>query len=105
MARLELLGIVENGIAILLAQEERFEEIAQLTRRGRNLHAAWVARAFGPELTRCAESSRSVRRAQLIAICDVYVWKLLRRDLGLSRAKAERAVLGVVAALRAAGEP
>jgi AcrR family transcriptional regulator len=89
----------------LLAQEERFEEIGQITRRARDLHATWVARVFGPELARCGESSQSVRRAQLIAICDVYVWKLLRRDLGLSRPDSERAVLGVVEALRAAGEP
>jgi len=89
----------------LLAQEERFEEIAQIAQRGRELHAAWVVRVFAPDLARCPESSRSVRRAQLIAICDVYVWKLLRRNLGLSRAEAERAVLGFVEALRTAGEP
>jgi AcrR family transcriptional regulator len=89
----------------LLAQEERFEEIATIAQRGRALHGAWVERVFAPGLARCPESSRSMRRAQLIAVCDVYVWKLLRRDLGLSRAEAERAVLGLVEALGAAGEP
>jgi len=89
----------------LLAQEERFEEIGAITRRARALHAAWVERVFGPDLARCGEASRSVRRAQLIAICDVYLWKLLRRDLGLPRTEAENAVLGLVEALRTAGEP
>ena len=88
----------------LLAEEERFEQIGEITRRARALHAAWVERVFGPELARCREGARSVLRAQLIAICDVYLWKLLRRDRGLPRAEAERAVLGVIEALRAAGE-
>src|SRR5512138_3735009 len=88
----------------LLAQEERFEEIGAVTRRARGLHAAWVERVFGPELARCGEPDRWVRRAQLIAICDVYLWKLFRRDLGLPRPEAERAVLGVIEALRAGGE-
>ncbi|HZJ53424.1 MAG TPA: helix-turn-helix domain-containing protein [Myxococcaceae bacterium] len=95
-----------GGVALrLLAQEERFEEIARIAQRGRELHATWVARVFAPELARCGERIRAVRRAQLIAVCDVYLWKILRRDLGLSRAEAERAVLGVVEALGAAGGP
>jgi AcrR family transcriptional regulator len=88
----------------LLAQEERFEEVGEITRRARALHVAWVERVFGPDLARCRERDPSVARAQLVAICDVYMWKLLRRDLGLPRAEAERAVLGVIEALRAAGE-
>ncbi|HET6983570.1 MAG TPA: helix-turn-helix domain-containing protein [Myxococcaceae bacterium] len=88
----------------LLAREERFEEVGEITRRARALHVAWVERVFGSDLRRLGERDRSVLRAQLIANCDVYLWKLLRRDLGLPRAEAERAVLGVVEALRAAGE-
>ena len=33
------------------------------------------------------------RLAQLVAICDVYTWKLLRRDAGLDRPTTERAIL------------
>jgi len=39
-----------------------------------------------------------------VAICDVFVWRLLRRDLGLSRQDSEKAVLGIVEALCARGE-
>lgn len=88
----------------LLAQEERFEEIAEITRRGRAMHAAWVERVFAPELGRWRGRARKLRRAQLVAICDVYVWKLLRRDLGLSRAESEKAALEMVVALCARGE-
>jgi hypothetical protein len=31
--------------------------------------------------------------AQLVAICDVYTWKLLRRDAGLSRKQTELALV------------
>jgi AcrR family transcriptional regulator len=88
----------------LLSQEERFEQIAEITRRGRTLHAAWVERVFAPQLARLRGPARRLRHAQLVAICDVYVWKLLRRDLGLSRADSEKAVLGIVEALCARGE-
>jgi AcrR family transcriptional regulator len=83
----------------MLAQEERFEDIAELTRRGRALHAAWIDRTFAPQLARCRGRARARRRAQLIAICDVYVWKLLRRDLGLSRDEVETAVTEMIEAL------
>ena len=83
----------------LLAQEERFAEIGRIAREGRTLHAAWVERVFAPELLRRRGRARVLRRAQLVAVCDVTMWKLLRRDLGLSRADAERALLGIVEAL------
>lgn len=88
----------------LLAQEERSEEIAKITQRGRAIHARWVERVFAPALARGSAGLRKLRRAQLVAICDVYLWKLLRRDLGLSRPDSERAVLEIVQAICARGE-
>jgi hypothetical protein len=37
--------------------------------------------------------------AELVAICDVYVWKLLRRDAGLSRDQTELALIELLAPL------
>ncbi len=88
----------------LLAQEERFEEIAEITRRGRAVHTAWVERVFAPQLARCRGRTKQRRRAQLVAICDVYVWKLMRRDLGLSRPDSEKAVRQIIEALYGRGE-
>ncbi len=85
----------------LLAQEEVYDEIAALTREGRATHAAWVERVFAGELARHRGRAKAIRRAQLVAVCDVYVWKLLRRDLRMSRADAEKAVLGMIEALSA----
>jgi hypothetical protein len=79
--------------------EERFAEIAAITNKGRALHATWVKRAFQPALARRRGRARERLRVQLVAVCDVYMWKLLRRDLGIPRASAEEALLGIVDAL------
>ncbi len=81
----------------LLEQEEQIPRIARLVRAGRATHAAWVERVFAAALPR--GRARARRRAQLIAATDVYVWKLFRRDLGMKRAEAERAVLEMVQAI------
>src|SRR5262249_52553150 len=39
-----------------------------------------------------AGAGRQRRLAQLVAVCDVYTWKLLRRDAGLSRQQTELAL-------------
>lgn len=88
----------------LLAQEDSVGALAEIARQGRAVHASWVERVFERELARTKRGpARRIRRAQLVAICDVYVWKLLRRDLGLARADAERAVLGMLEALSRGG--
>lgn len=83
----------------LLEEEHRTPQIAALTREARGLHARWVDRVFAASLAEVTGAARTLRRAQLLAIADVYVWKVLRRDLGLSRADAERAVAGMVDAV------
>ncbi len=87
----------------LLEQEERFPQIAEIARDGRRIHAEWVERVFGPELARLRGRTRARRHTQLIALTDVYVWKLLRRDLAVARADAEEIVLGMIDALCARG--
>ena len=42
---------------------------------------------------------RRRRLAQLVAICDVYTWKLLRRDAGLSRRQTELALVELLGPL------
>jgi hypothetical protein len=98
----DVTGAVENlfdhyeaeGDSVLraLAQEGMYASIRDLTDRGRLLHQEWVERTFAPYLAGVTEADRDRLRAQLIAITDVYVWKLLRRDQGLERRDAELAV-------------
>jgi AcrR family transcriptional regulator len=66
----------------LLAQEDRHPPLKSLMNEGRAIHREWVTRVFSPYTSTPSERERLV--PQLTAICDVYVWKLLRHDLGLS---------------------
>jgi AcrR family transcriptional regulator len=77
----------------LLAEEERLSTLTEVVERGRELHRAWCARVFAPALKGRHGVDRDRRMAQLVALCDVYTWKLLRRDAGLSRRQTELALV------------
>jgi AcrR family transcriptional regulator len=87
----------------LLEQEERIPQIGAIAQEGRRTHTEWVDRVFEAELVRLRGRARSRRRTQLIALTDVYVWKLLRLDLGVPRADAEEIVLGMIDAVCISG--
>ena len=80
----------------LLAQEQRTPAIRTVTDTGRRYHRAWVERSFAPLLAGLSPGDREQRLAQLIAVTDLYVWKVLRRDLGLSRDETEAAVRDLI---------
>lgn len=97
-------GAVENlldhyevwGVPVLrlLAQEDRVPQLRAITDVGRDVHYAWVDRTFAPFLD--GRSGRRLLRAKLIALTDVYVWKLLHIDLGLDRAQTARALVDMI---------
>lgn len=66
---------------------------------GRRHHRTWVERAFAPLLAGLRGAARERRLVGLIALADVSTWKLLRRDLGLSRAETERTLVDLITAL------
>jgi AcrR family transcriptional regulator len=70
----------------LAAVAERIPELQQGLDRARAEHTAWLEATFGAQLP---EDPRDRRRAlaALYAVTDVGAWKLLRRDLGRSRAE------------------
>ncbi|MBF6595321.1 MAG: helix-turn-helix transcriptional regulator [Thermaceae bacterium] len=82
----------------LLAQEHRVPAIRAITDQGRAVHWRWVEQTFGPLLP-LEESARARRVSQLVAVCDVYVWKVFRRDLGLSREETALALIEIIEAL------
>lgn len=84
----------------LLAQEERVPAFRSVTDAGRALHYEWVERTFAPLLAERTGTARRRLLAELIAICDVYFWKLLRRDLGLSREQTMLAIRETILALK-----
>jgi AcrR family transcriptional regulator len=77
----------------MLAEEQRNPQLRKLADRGRSLHREWCARVFAPALTGRSPTDRKRRLAMLVAVADVYTWKLLRRDGGLGRRQTERALL------------
>ncbi|MBS0558946.1 MAG: TetR/AcrR family transcriptional regulator [Proteobacteria bacterium] len=77
----------------LLAQELRHPVLTPLLTVGRRSHRAWVEESLAAHLPQARGARRERLIAEAVAATDVYVWKLLRRDMGLSA----RAVAGAVA--------
>jgi AcrR family transcriptional regulator len=84
----------------LLAQEERVPQLRMIADGGRAAHYAWVDRTFGPFL---ADASDPLLRQKLIALTDVFTWKLLRLDLGLDRTGTAAALASMIRAVVGAG--
>src|SRR5690242_14260314 len=83
----------------LIASEHRSPSVKAMADQGREFHAEWCERMFARALARRRGSHRDRLLAQLVAICDVYTWLLLRRQRGLSRRETERALVEMLAPL------
>jgi AcrR family transcriptional regulator len=83
----------------LLSQEDRIAVVAENVEAGRRYHWSWVERTFAPLIDGRNGAARKRRIAALVALTDVYTWKLLRRDLGLSRPETERTLLELIITL------
>ncbi|HET8864004.1 MAG TPA: helix-turn-helix domain-containing protein, partial [Solirubrobacterales bacterium] len=68
----------------LLEQEDRIPLIAEWVQGGREWHWGWVERVFAPQLKGIRGAKRRRRLAALVVLTDVYTWRLLRIDQGLS---------------------
>lgn len=85
----------------LLADEHTSPTMREITEQGRLVHRRWVERTFSPQLSGLRGATRARRLAQLIAVTDVYAWKLLRRDAELTRGQTERALVELIDGLEA----
>lgn len=81
-----------DRILRLLAEEDREAAARQLTDLGRAFHLEWCKQAFAPVLAGLSGAARERRIAQLVATTDIYVWKVLRYDQGLSARQAKLAI-------------
>lgn len=81
-------------VLMLLAQERSDPHAAEATRTGRQVHRQWVrdtlAHGAGDELLDL-----------LVVATDLYAWKLLRRDRGLSPAETKTRIKQLVTAVLA----
>jgi AcrR family transcriptional regulator len=71
-----------DAVLLRLAQESEDKQVGVVTERGRRLHRRWVEEVFSPY----AGPDDPVTDLLVVAT-DVYTWKLLRRDRGLSRCR------------------
>ena len=82
-----------------LAIEERAPVVQPLIARGRRGHQEWVEHVFAAALAGLRGVDRKRRVAQLVVATDVFTWKLLRRDKGLSRDQTITAIRELVEAM------
>jgi AcrR family transcriptional regulator len=99
-------GHLQGAIRILVGEYERFGDagarwavaserlgsLASLLDAARAKHQAWLERIFSDRLPASPDTRRYAIHA-LHAATDVYTWKLLRRDLRVSRDTVERIML------------
>ncbi|HEX9067628.1 MAG TPA: TetR/AcrR family transcriptional regulator, partial [Ktedonobacterales bacterium] len=81
-----------DAVLRLLAEEERVPGLRVISDIGREVHTRWCEQVFALALASLHGDQRVRRLAGLMAVTDVYVWKLLRRDRKLSRDQAELAL-------------
>ena len=89
----------------ILEQEHQFPMLHRGLNEGRHFHRVWLQEVFAPQLARVSASERERRITALYAATDVYLWKLLRRDLRLDRRDTEATFLRLVEGVLSATTP
>ena len=90
-----------DAVVRTLALEGRMEAAAVVAASGRAAHRAWCARVFAPYLPPPDAAAYPARLDAFVAATDLYLWKLLRRDLGRSVGETERALRALLDGLAA----
>ncbi|MBX3087711.1 MAG: TetR/AcrR family transcriptional regulator [Cryobacterium sp.] len=97
-----LIGHYEKrgDLVIRMLAQESDRRIGPAVVTGRNVHRQWVGTVFNLWLPAAGEA-REKSIDLLVVATDVFAWKLLRRDRGLSRPEVESRMLNMVDALLA----
>jgi AcrR family transcriptional regulator len=107
---------VEGAIGVLVGEYERIGDanarwamsaerlgsLAPLLDTARAGHQAWLERIFSDSLPKASAARRRAIHALHVST-DVYTWKLLRRDLRLSRAETDAIMVDLVRGILNAG--
>jgi AcrR family transcriptional regulator len=83
----------------VLALEKRVPALGYLLDQARQSHRGWVERVFLPFLPKRKGATYRKRVMAFYAATDVSVWKLLRRDFGLSKQDTAAVLLTLVSSL------
>ena len=91
-----------DAMAKMFAEAHLVEGLEPIAARGRAEYLDWLETSFGQHLPEAlTEGERTTRLAQLIAVCDVGTWQLLRRDGGLDPEMARLAMTHLIQAVLA----
>jgi len=86
----------------LLEEERSDPRIGAQVDLGRRMHRDWVKTTFAPQLAKAQDRAALVDL--LIVATDVYTWKLLRHDFGLSRTRTEQRIRIMIRRLAEEGD-
>lgn len=75
-----------------IAAAEQFPAASRILEKGREYHREWCVRAFSPFLPATGTPAYELRLTAFIAATEIYLWKLLRMDMGKSFEEAEEVV-------------
>lgn len=89
---------VGDLIMRMLSQEDRHAAIGAMTEVGRRHHRQWTGEVFAPWLMVMAPEVRQAAHDALVIALDIYVWKILRRDMGRSVEELEKMMARLCAA-------
>ena len=87
-----------------LGEERRRPALKATLDQGRENHRDGVKTVFAPQLERVHGAERAKLLTTLIVMTDVYVWKLLRRDMKMNRSAAEAIVARMIRNILEQGE-
>lgn len=87
-----------DGEAVLrnLAVEDRIPIARVVADEGRRVHREACARLFAPYLPDPNHEAYATRLDAYVAATDIYIWKLLRRDLGRSSGETRQVFLSLI---------
>lgn len=83
VARAVIVDYERTGDVVMrvLAQEDRLPPLRHFADMGRGEHRAWVAKVFADALDGLAPDAAQRRLNALVVATDLYIWKLIRRDM------------------------
>lgn len=87
---------IGDRVIRILAAEDQVTGFAEVAPLGRANHRQWTEQTFEGYLQQHPAAERERVLTALIVATDVYVWKVLRRDLRLDRPAAEAVMVRLV---------
>jgi AcrR family transcriptional regulator len=91
---------VGDMVLRLLAAEAQTPAAAAMNDEGRRMHLAWVERVLEPLVGDRRGAARRERVALLVGVTDLLLWKVLRREQGMSREQYAAAVQELLEGIR-----